>query len=168
MLTEPRAWLVSKINRLANTGLLLVTTAQDKFDQHKDYVELDDEGNVVGFWADYFKSPITPTLPPEEEKTTYATITYSGLKPEIKIGGNPKKFTVNFFDKDNNPIDYEDGEWSFLLNGEPTNLVEITSQEDNYIRLKFIGDDTYIGSILTIIYTSLTTSTFVEMGLVSL
>lgn len=46
--SEPRAWLISKINRISPNGICRVTLTQDIFDQHKDFIEKDGNGNIVG------------------------------------------------------------------------------------------------------------------------
>ena len=56
--SEYRAWLVSKVNRISTKGICNVTLAQDTFNQHTDYIEKDDEGNIIGAWADYWTSSI--------------------------------------------------------------------------------------------------------------
>ena len=48
VLTEPRTWIVSKVNRIAANGLVHVTLAQSKFNAHTDYIETDGDGNVYG------------------------------------------------------------------------------------------------------------------------
>ena len=64
--SEPRAWLVSKVNRIAPKGMCTVTFAQDRFDQHHDYIEKDEEGSILGMWADYFQTPVAPEAVPEQ------------------------------------------------------------------------------------------------------
>ena len=50
--------------------------------------------------ADYYSSNITPEEPNIEETITgTATITYSGTKPTIKVGGSFKTFTPAFSDE---------------------------------------------------------------------
>ena len=64
--TEPRSWLISKVNRISPNGICRVTLAQDIFNPHTDYIEKDEDGNIVGLWADYYKSNIEPTEVPED------------------------------------------------------------------------------------------------------
>lgn len=155
VLTEPRAWRISKINRIATAGLAMITTAQDMFDGKKDYIEFDSDGNVIGMWADYYDTKIEPKED-EEPSEIRAEITYSGLKPEIKVGGNYKKFTVTFYDGDEE-TDFRDGEWKFSIGDEDISNLIITDTsdvEENQIRAKFIGDDLYIGQKMTVAYES--------------
>lgn len=143
VLTEPRAWIISKINRIAANGLVHVTLAQSKFNAHTDYVETDATGNVVGMWADYFKSspdPIEPEVTPN--------ITYSGPKAELKIGGGYKNFAVD--------TPQVNGVWKFEIDGEfVPDLVNIiyNTETARKMKVKFLGGDDYIGKVMTIYYT---------------
>jgi hypothetical protein len=60
VLTEPRAWVITKMNRITAKGLAEATLAQDKYDEHKDFIEIDDYGNVIGMWADYYDGSVAP------------------------------------------------------------------------------------------------------------
>ena len=152
VLTEPRAWRISKINRINQNGTVLVTLYQDIFDQNKDYIELDEYGNVVGMWADYYLQPINPD--PEDVSTIYSVITYSS-KAQLKIGGSYKKFTVTFYDNEEE-VGFEPGAWSYTIDGEDASslISEIAGESDNQIKVKFIGDESYLDKQLVITYTS--------------
>lgn len=155
--TEPRTWRTTKVNRLAPNGLCRVTLAQTAFDEHKDYIERDSDGNIIGMWADYFDSDITPTDPDPDEKpiSNYCSITYSGLNPDIRSGGSFKKFTVSFYDKDGNPIDFQSGEWSFKIGEEDaSDLLTIEDIAVNQKKIKFNRADDYIGKVLVVEYKS--------------
>lgn len=150
---EPRAWLISKINRLSPDGIARVTLAQDVFDQHNDYIERDSDGTVIGMWADYFNSNIEPTFVPED--TTYSSITSkitcSG-KPQFKVGGSAKTFTVTFYDNENQEMtDHQVGSWALSIDGDAlSNTLFSLTEDGNKAKIKFLGDDSYIGKIITI------------------
>ena len=158
--SEPRAWLISKVNRISPNGICRVTLTQDNFDQHNDYVEKDEDGNIVGMWANYFNSNVEPTPVIQDDDTALfssvtSKITCSG-RPQIKIGGSAKTFTVRYYDYNDEEIsDHVTGSWEFFIDGEslPNNLMNL-SYEDNKVKVKFLGDDSYIGKILTIKNTS--------------
>ena len=148
VLTEPRAWRITKVNRLGSKGVILFTVAQDQFNQHTDYIELDGEGNIVGMWADFFNHipQDPPTTPPLKSE-----IVYSGLKPEIKIKGGYKKLTLT---------NVEDGDWSFAIGDQDaSDLVSTLSHgessdvEVGQIKVKFLGGNEYLGEVLTVKYT---------------
>ena len=157
--SEPRRWKVSKVNRISPNGIIRVTLTQETFDQHKDYIERDSGGKIIGMWADYYDSYIEPVS--IDSDTSYSSIssniTCSG-KCQIKVGGSAKTFTVNYFDVNGNLMpDFTPGTWSFEIDGNPVSdtLMELTQFEDNRkIKLKFLGDDSYIGKILNITNTS--------------
>lgn len=167
VLDEPVTWQITKIHRLAPNGLIRATLAQTKFDRNKDFIELDDNGNVIGMWASFYEQiPQKPIEPPVEPIEFYSEISYSGVKPQVKIGGNYKKFTVTFYDKDNNVVEYQSGDWDFKIKRNPNtpeeliencdDLIEVlyygesSDLEENQIKLKFDGEDEYLGDILII------------------
>ena len=159
--TEMRAWLISKVNRISPNGICRVTLTQDIFDQHKDYIERDESGNIVGKWADYFSSNVEPTpITPDEDQsisssTVTSKITCSG-KPQFKIGGSAKTFTVTYYNEDNEVVeDYPVGNWTFSVDGVPVDEELLTLTLDgNKVKVKFLGNDSYIGKILTVTNTS--------------
>ena len=165
VLTEPRTWVITKPNRIANKGICGLTFAQDVFDSHKDYVEKDADGNVIGMWADYFVDGLAP-----EEQTDYSDITCEvsvvGNK-RIKIGGGYKRLSVNFF-KNGEPTEFKEGNWNYFVDGTDVSLLieEITDGlARNERSIRFIGDDDYIGKTLTVVYTAGTVSDDVELSI---
>ena len=172
--TEPRAWLISKVNRISPNGICRVTLAQDNYDQHRDYIEKNEDGKIIGQWADYYKSNVIPepvimddVLP----SSVTATITCSG-KPQFKIGGSAKTFTVTYYDNENQEITgHSPGSWALLIDGISisNNLVELTLSDDgSKLKVKFLGDDSYIGKILTITNTSDDATAEIQMEIIAL
>ena len=163
--SEPRAWKISKVNRISPSSLARITLAQDYFDQHRDYIEYEDETNpstIIGMWADYWKENIIPndldTIP---SPIIHSIITYSGVKPEVKVNGSFKKFTVTFYDdeENENEIPLINGKWEFKLgNDDASSLVEVEDKtidptlSDNQIKVKFIGSDEWINKNLDVWY----------------
>ena len=160
--TEPRAWLISKVNRISPSGICRVTLTQDIFDQHRDYIEKDSDGNIIGMWANYRIDNVEPTpivsdeTQPISSSTTTSIITCTG-KPQFKIGGSAKTFTVTYYNEDNEIIpDHAPGEWTFVIDGTPVDSELLTLTPDgNKLKIKFLGDDSYIGKILTITNTGI-------------
>lgn len=156
---EPRAWKVSKVNRINSNGTLLVTLAQDQFNNHTDYIEYEDESNpstIIGMWADYYSTEGTiPSDDKPPQENIYSVITYVG-KANIKVGGSYKKFTVTFYDEEK-PIDYKLGQWEFTIDGvDASSLIEtdVTGVEPNQIKVRFSGSEDYMGKILKVLYSS--------------
>ena len=149
---EVRAWHVSKINRLDLPGCAMVTLAQDHFDPTKDYIEKDNDGNVIGLWADYYDKPVTPE--PYNPSPIHSTgvITCAGSQ-EIKVGGSYKKFTINFYDEEGIPLPFKEGVWSFWIDGvqiEP--IISTSSIEANQIKAKLPNNGLWLNKIMIVKY----------------
>lgn len=154
VLTEPVAWVITKVNRIDYNGLVKLTFAQEPFDPHRDYIELDDDGNVIGKWADYYTDGIAAEDNIQPDSVTVKV--YVVGKPKVKVGGGYKRLYVNFF-KNDEEVSFMHGTWSFTINGEDAStLVEVSTEElkENEIEVRFVGTDDYIGEILTATYTT--------------
>lgn len=168
--SEPRAWLISKINRISPNGICRVTLTQDIFDQHKDFVEKDENGNIVGQWGNYYSSTVEP-IPVEVDEPTIpitSKITCSG-KPIIKIGGSAKTFTITYYDENGEVMaNHDSGVWALWIGDQrvPNSLVYFYEIDDpKKLKFKFLGDDSFIGKILIVknTYEDLSTSLDVEI-----
>ena len=97
MITDPRrtiplVWTVSKIEDSTPIGLTELKFTQETYNPTLDNKEL--------MICNYYDSPIEPeVLNIEEELKGTATITYSGTKPTVKVGGSFKIFTPAFSDE---------------------------------------------------------------------
>ena len=154
-----RAWKVSKVNRTNSNGVALITFAQDQFDEHKDYVEYDEDNRIVGVWGDFFKNGVIPEDPdPKPIITKYVELSYKGTQNfQLKVGGSARTFLVQYYDEHKNPIDYEPGNWSVTIDGKNANKeISITPVKDGEIKVKVIGDDSLIGKECTITFKSVT------------
>lgn len=159
---EPIVWKCSKVEQTSPKGISRLTFVQDHWDQHHDYIEHlipdDETSKVVGIWCNYFDYDISPedSLDPKPVSYIHSEITYSGNKPELKINGNKKTFTVTFYDRDA-VIPFKPGTWSIILDG-----VDILSdpQRIDYVMLndvlkfKFLGTKQDIGKIITVRFES--------------
>ena len=152
-------------------GIIRLTFKQDRWNDHTDVIEYNDEGDYVGAWCDLLRSGVPiededyTLIPPS---TIHSVITYSGIKPELKIKGTGKKFTVTFYDDDDNEnkIEVLDGTWKFTVRNDDdtedidaSSLVEIKDvpSEDIYtkqIKIKFLGSDDWINKNLKVWYVS--------------
>lgn len=155
-LPEPIAWRVTKVESLAHKGNILFTFAQDSFDEHHDYIERDDNGMLLGMWADYWKEPNLPSdmpiAPVPTSTGNYAEITYAGSEPHIKVNGSYKKITLTYYDVDESDTDQTPGEWSYLMDDiDVSDLVKVLETESpNIIKVKFLGGEEFLGRVLTI------------------
>lgn len=151
--SECRAWLVSKINRIAPYGICNVTLAQDRYDQDHDFIEKDEDGNVIGMWADYYQSAVAPQDAIADNTALFAAITskitYSGTSSQIKVGGS-KTFTLTFYD-DDIPIEHDAGEWSFTMDGiDIADKLTLSYPAATKVKVRIPSDDSLIGKILSI------------------
>ncbi len=146
VLSEPRVWKLTKINRIDSNGIAMFTLAQDKFNPNADY--LDEDGY---WWADYFDASTgqpTSEGTPEPIDNVHGVIVCAGSQ-NIKVGGSYKKLTISYFDGET-PIDARQGTWHFFIGKEDAESLVTTKVEGNEIKVKFIGESTYIGKELTI------------------
>ena len=157
------AWQISKVENAQPLGVQKLTLYQDFFDQHRDYIEKDSDGNIIGLWADYFDSNIEPTDPDTPSPTpsnTYSKITAS--TSTIKVGGSYKTLTLKLYDADNNEITdtaiadltRDDFVWTCSCDGiDLTNSDKVTwlsGSGINQAKIKFADDRSYLNKILVI------------------
>ena len=150
------AWQISKVENAQPLGIQKLTLYQDFFDQHRDYIEKDSDGNIIGMWASYFDSEIAPTDPSTPTPTPLSTTAkISASTSTIKIGGSYKNLTVNLFNDSNEDIttEYADATftWTCSIDDEDwTDKVTWRGTEYNQKKVKFPNDAAVIGKILTV------------------
>ncbi len=149
------AWQISKVENAQPLGVQKLTLYQDFFDQHRDYIEKDSDGNIIGMWASYFDSEIaptdldTPTTPPSS-----ITARISASTSTIKVGGSYKNLTVNLFNDSNEDIttEYADATftWTCSIDNEDwtDKVTWRVGTEYNQKKVKFHDDTSTIGKIL--------------------
>lgn len=150
LLTEPRVWRVSRVNRINSKGVTIVTLSQDKFNPNADYL---DESNL--WWADWYDQMGAPTVINDNEpiENIYGVITCAGSQT-IKVRGSYKKLKITYYNNEQE-IETINGTWHFYYNGaDASSLVSISTSgvETNEIKIKFLGEGEYIGKELTIKY----------------
>jgi len=177
VLTEPRTFRVSKVNRINNKGVVVITYAQDTFDASTDYIEKDENGNVIAFWASYYQNGVSPA---EEETTPLVRgeIT-TKAKPQIRLGGGFKLLEVHFYDGDTE-IEFEPGEWKFFVGEEEISdkLSILTTADSDKVELNQIkiklpnennSNESLLGKIIKCQFSSLIgVVTEYEISIVSL
>lgn len=157
---NPIAWVISKVENANNLGIQQLTLYQDFFDQHRDYIERDEDGNIIGLWANYFDSDIAPTNPTEPiviSSSNYGTITAS--TSTIKIGGSYKTLTATVYDESGTDItdSYSDAIFNWTCNIEGVDNTELDSAVTwldgttfNKKKIKFSNDRSYLEKILEV------------------
>lgn len=156
-LPTPITWRVTKVEGLAHKGNIMFTFAQDLFDEHHDFIERDEDGKLIGMWANYWKdinlpSDVPPQPDPHDVGNVYAEITYAGSEPHIKVNGSYKKITITYYDPTKETTDQTPGDWSYWIDDtDVTELIKVLETESpNSIKIKFLGDEEYLGKVLVI------------------
>jgi len=177
---EPIAWRITKVENTSPFGINKLTLAQDKFDQHRDFIEKDEYGNVIAMWADYYDDAITNILSNTNiVDLDNGKITFNSSKPQIKIGGSYRTFTATYTNSNDEIIEPVESTWDFYINGTDMNLLpdfplqiinpsQDSSLSSNQIKVRFIGNDNYLGRILTIKNNYLNTSTEIQIEIVGM
>lgn len=151
------AWQISKVENAQPLGVQKLTLYQDFFDQHRDYIEKDSDGNIIGMWASYFDSEIAPT-DPSNPTTPPSSITarISASTSTIKVGGSYKNLTVNLFNDSNEDIttEYADATftWTCSIDNEDwtDKVTWRAGAEYNQKKVKFPSGNSVIGKILSV------------------
>ena len=151
------AWQISKVENAQPLGVQKLTLYQDFFDQHRDYIEKDSDGNIIGMWASYFDSEIAPT-DPSTPTTPPSSITarISASTSTMKVGGSYKNLTVNLFNDSNEDITtkYADSTftWTCSIDNEDwtDKVTWRVGTEYNQKKVKFPNDTSVIGKILSV------------------
>lgn len=154
---RPVAWKISKVENTQPIGIQKLVIYQDYFDQNKDYIEKDSNGNIIGMWADYHDSDIEPIEPdPITNKLNSEIISST---PKIKVGCTYKLLTLKIYDDDHNEItdNYSDATFSWKCSVDEEDLTEKVTwfvvKSNNQIKIKFPNDRTYLDHILDIVCT---------------
>ena len=151
------AWQISKVENAQPLGVQKLTLYQDFFDQHRDYIEKDSDGNIIGMWASYFDSEIAPT-DPSTPTTPPSSITakISASTSTIKVGGSYKNLTVNLFNDSNEDIttEYADATFTWTCSIDDEDWTDKVTwragTEYNQKKVKFPSDTSAIGKILSV------------------
>ena len=151
------AWQISKVENAQPLGIQKLTLYQDFFDQHRDYIEKDSDGNIIGMWANYFDSEIAPT-DPSTPTTPPSSITarISASTSTIKVGGSYKNLTVNLFNDSNEDIttEYADATFTWTCSIDYEDWTDKVTwragTEYNQKKVKFPNDTSTIGKILSV------------------
>lgn len=170
----PITWRISKVEGVNPLGVINYTLAQDIYNPHTDYVEYDNDGNWLGGYADYYKESNLPsedaTTPSSEDYGTYAEITYAGTDPHIKVNGSYKKINLTYYSTQSDTPDQTPGDWSYYIDDtDASDLVKVLETDSlNSIKIKFLGDEEYLGKILTIKNTRDNVTAELQLQIVSL
>lgn len=151
------AWQISKVENAQPLGVQKLTLYQDFFDQHRDYIEKDENGHIIGMWASYFDSEIAP-IDPSTPTTPSSSITarISASTSTIKVGGSYKNLTVNLFNDSNEDIttEYADATFTWTCSIDDEDWTDKVTwrvgTEYNQKKVKFLNNTSVIGKILSV------------------
>ena len=156
---NPLTWQISKVENTKPIGIIKITLDQDSYNPHTDYIERDEYGNIIGMWADFYSSEITPVNQdnPIIQSQNPACILLSSNN-NLKIGGSYKLITMQIVDDDmldiTNDYPISSVKWTCLIDGidyTDSNLVKWLEQTDiNKIKIKFGADRNYLNKLLTV------------------
>ena len=149
----PITWQISKVENTIPKGVVSLALYQDTFNPKTDYVDKSDP-NHWRMYADYYKFPAEPEVDnaeSQEEIVPSGSCVVSSTTALFKVGGTWKTLTATLFDEDGTEIMSENYVWSFRMGDgtDATNLVETkAATADNKIKVKFLGDESYVGQQL--------------------
>ena len=161
------AWQISKVENAQPLGVQKLTLYQDFFDQHRDYIEKDADGNIIGMWANYFDSEIVPTDPdtkPTPSPVTNILATITSSASTIKVGGSYRTLNIKLSNDSGEDITDTFGdsksnfEWHFEIDNEEYKDIIRNDISFCQMKIKFPDDYDYVGKILTI-YCTITNET---------
>lgn len=170
----PNTWVVSKVERVNVRGRTKLTLYQKPFNSTTDYIEKDENGLIIGLWANYFGSvtPTDPSIPTPPPFSINAKI--SASTSTIKVGGSYKNLTVNLFNDSNEDIttEYSDATitWTCSIDNEDwtDKVTWRDGTEYNQKKLKFPNDTAVIDKILSVKCTIGKDDTTIESEFLSL
>lgn len=156
---NPIAWQISKVENAQPLGIQKLTLYQDFFNQHRDYLERDSDGNIIGMWANYYDSEIAPTDPdipsPPSSPISNVTSTISSSSSSIKVGGSYKTLTINFLNSETeedvtDKFDNAQFEWNFYIDEVEYKDIICKDVSFNQIKVKLSDDSSVLGKLLNI------------------
>lgn len=154
---HPLVWKLTKLENTKPLGLLQLTFSQTSLDQNNDYIEKDDNGNIIGMWADYFSStePTDPDTPSPTPSSIYGKIEAS--TSTIKVGGSYKNLTLKLYNAGGEDITGNyfsvDFKWTCSITDKDktTDLTELVfwhdGKEFNQRKIKFPDNRDYLGKV---------------------
>ncbi len=138
--STPLAWEVSKIEDTQPFGITKLKLKQSTFDQIHDNSDL--------MLASYYVDGVEPVEPDiEQELSGTATISYSGTKPTIKVGGSAKTFTPVFSVEGTTVAQWLISDENGDISGDTNYIVE---RDGELLKIKVVANYNLIGKILIV------------------
>ena len=160
---HPLVWTLTKIENASPLGVQTLTFYQNFWNDHTDYIEKDDDGNIIGMWANYFDG-LTPTDPDDDTPTPTTSVTakITSTSSTIKVSGSYKTINLSFYNESGEDItsDFENAEitWRFTVDGSECDSVIQKDISYNEKKIKLSDNYDLLGKVLTISCTIFTES----------
>lgn len=157
---HPLVWKLTKLENTKPLGILQLTFSQSEFNEHSDYIEIDENDSIIGMWADYNSGiePTDPSISIITPSTTYGKITAS--TSIIKVGGSYKTLNLKLYDVNDNEVtdNYSNAtfKWgcSITDGNETIILTDLITWSNgslfNQKKIKFPDDRKYLNKILDV------------------
>jgi hypothetical protein len=137
----PLAWEVSKIEDTQPFGITKLKMKQTTYDESHDNADL--------MLANYYAGSVEPTEPDiEQELSGTASITFSGTKPTVKVGGSYKTFTPVFSVEGTTVVKWLISDENGDISGDTENY--IIEYEGELLKLKVATNYYLIGKVLIV------------------
>lgn len=153
---HPIVWKITKCENLQPLGIQTLTFYQNYWNDNTDYLEKDSNGNIIGAWADYYESGITPVeQPSSSDNTSSVKCIVSASTTTIKTGGSYKTLSLTVSDNTGDITDsYSDStlSWSCYIDGDniSDNVIWKNDAKFNVVKLKLPLDRSQLGKLLKI------------------
>lgn len=173
----PITWRVTKIDGTSPFGIMNITLYQDMFNEHTDVIEKDEKGNWIAAWADLKGDGNLPVIEEPDREIlplpvigNYAEMTYTGTKPQLKINGGYKSVSIAYYNSGELIKNQTPGQWMFIIDDVDVSEMITVHETDtpNTIKIKFLGDETYMHKVLKIRNEREDASTEIKFELISL
>lgn len=136
----PLAWEVSKIEDTQPFGITKIKMKQTTYDETHDNADL--------MLANYYAGSVEPTVPDiEQELSGTASITFSGTKPTVKVGGSYKTFTPVFSVEGTTVVKWLVSDENGDISGDTNYTIEHDGEK---LKLKVALNYNLIGTVLII------------------
>lgn len=144
----PLTWQISKVENTVPRGVVGINLYQDQFNPKTDYIDKSDPDHWR-MYADYYQFPATPETDDSESQepiVPIGSVVVSSTTALFKIGGAFKTLTATYFTEEGEEIPADSYNWSFRMDDGTEAEVETKSgAADNKIKVKFLGDESYVG-----------------------
>ncbi len=153
---HPVVWKLTKVENMIPLGIQTLTFYQNYWDPYKDYIEYDDNGEIIGMWADYYSNIVEPSDPNNPSPASPISAKISASSPVIKIGGGYKTLTVTIFNNSGEDItsNFSDATFEWTCYVETDNWTDKVSWRNgslfNQAKLRYPNDSSQLGRILCI------------------